>query len=252
MKKNFMAIASLLIAAMLLVVSCAPEANVEGKVEDGLVEAVIGLGRSAKDITITDNYAGTHITYYYTMNAAWKASDTGAPIYGEVKTETKLAETDSFIGTVPENSLGKVTPGLWNIEVKGYTTTESAEKDKLVLEGKASAYFNGSVTKATVFVSPVSSKETEKIVQEKCIKKDENALKNDACITDSVKTSGKVSINTATKEELMSLTGIGDSKAEDIIKYREENGLFKTIEDIKNVSGIGDSLFAKIKENITT
>lgn len=95
-------------------------------------------------------------------------------------------------------------------------------------------------------------KETEKIVQEKCIKKDENALKNDACITDSVKTSGKVSINTATKEELMSLTGIGDSKAEDIIKYREENGLFKTIEDIKNVSGIGDSLFAKIKENITT
>lgn len=96
------------------------------------------------------------------------------------------------------------------------------------------------------------TKETEKIVQEKCIKKDENALKNDACITDSVKTSGKVSINTATKEELMSLTGIGDSKAEDIIKYREENSLFKTIEDIKNVSGIGDSLFAKIKENITT
>lgn len=96
------------------------------------------------------------------------------------------------------------------------------------------------------------TKETEKIVQEKCIKKDENALKNDACITDSVKISGKVSINTATKEELMTLTGIGDSKAEDIIKYREENGPFKTIEDIKNVSGIGDSLFAKIKENITT
>lgn len=96
------------------------------------------------------------------------------------------------------------------------------------------------------------TKETEKIVQEKCVKKDENVLKNDACITDSAKTSGKVSINTATKEELMTLTGIGDSKAEDIIKYREENGPFKTIEDIKNVSGIGDSLFAKIKENITT
>ena len=96
------------------------------------------------------------------------------------------------------------------------------------------------------------TKETEKLVQEKCVKKDENALKNDACITDSVKTSGKVSINTATNEELMTITGIGDSKAEDIIKYREENGPFKTIEDIKNVSGIGDSLFAKIKENITT
>lgn len=96
------------------------------------------------------------------------------------------------------------------------------------------------------------TKEKEKTVQEKCIKKDENSLKNDACITDSVKTSGKVSINSATKEELMTLTGIGEAKAEDIIKYREENGQFKTIEDIKNVSGIGDSLFAKIKENITT
>ena len=96
------------------------------------------------------------------------------------------------------------------------------------------------------------TKEKEKVVQEKCIKKDENSLKNDACITDSVKTSGKVSINSATKEELMTLTGIGEAKAEDIIKYREENGPFKTIEDIKNVSGIGDSLFAKIKENITT
>ena len=82
MKKNFMAIASLLIAAMLLVVSCAPEANVEGKVEDGLVEAVIGLGRSAKNITITDEYANTRITYYYTMEAAWSSDDTGAPIYG--------------------------------------------------------------------------------------------------------------------------------------------------------------------------
>ena len=49
------------------------------------------------------------------------------------------------------------------------------------------------------------TKETEKIVQEKCIKKDENALKNDACITDSVKTSGKVSINTATTEELIAI-----------------------------------------------
>lgn len=96
------------------------------------------------------------------------------------------------------------------------------------------------------------TKEKEKTVQEKCIKKDENSLKNDACITDSVKTSGKVSINSATKEELMTLTGIGEAKAEDIIKYREENGPFRTIEDIKNVSGIGDSLFAKIKENITT
>ena len=98
------------------------------------------------------------------------------------------------------------------------------------------------------------TKEIEKQVEERCIQKDEESLKNDACITtDNNSTpTGKISINTATMEELMTLTGIGEAKAKDIISYREKNGPFKTIEDIKNVSGIGDSLFAKIKENITT
>ena len=60
-----------------------------------------------------------------------------------------------------------------------------------------------------------------------------------------------VNINTATKEQLMSVSGIGESKALAIISYRTENGLFKSINDLLNVSGIGDSLFAKIKEFIT-
>ena len=59
-----------------------------------------------------------------------------------------------------------------------------------------------------------------------------------------------VNINTATQTELESLTGIGPSTALKIIKYREENGKFKTIEDIKNVPGIGDSKFEAIKNEI--
>lgn len=77
---------------------------------------------------------------------------------------------------------------------------------------------------------------------------------NNACIennnTIDVK-KDKISINTATKEELMTLSGIGASKAEEIIKYREANGNFKDIAEIKNVSGIGESAFDKIKDNIT-
>lgn len=93
-------------------------------------------------------------------------------------------------------------------------------------------------------------KEEEKIVQDKCNQVDENSLKNDACIkTEEITT--KVSINNSTKEQLMTLQGIGESKANDIIKYREENGPFNSIEDIKNVPGIGDNLFAQIKEDIT-
>ena len=59
-----------------------------------------------------------------------------------------------------------------------------------------------------------------------------------------------VSINTATKEELMTLPGIGESKADNIIKYREEYGKFEHLEDIKKVSGIGDSAYSKIKDLI--
>jgi competence protein ComEA len=62
---------------------------------------------------------------------------------------------------------------------------------------------------------------------------------------------GLVNINTATKEELKSLSGIGDSTADKIIRYREDNGGFGKIEDIMKVSGIKEKLFSKIRDNIT-
>ena len=96
------------------------------------------------------------------------------------------------------------------------------------------------------------TKEIEKQVQNNCINPSEESLKNDACITEKETTiSGKVSINTATLEELQTLPGIGEEKAKNIIKYREENGLFTAIEDLTKINGIGESIFAKIKENIT-
>ena len=96
------------------------------------------------------------------------------------------------------------------------------------------------------------TKKQEEYLQNKCIQPDENSLRNDACITNnSSSLIGKININTASKEELMNLTGIGESKAKDIISYREKNGNFKSIEEIKNVSGIGENVFAQIKENIT-
>jgi competence protein ComEA len=59
-----------------------------------------------------------------------------------------------------------------------------------------------------------------------------------------------VNINTASINELTSLTGIGESKALAIVAYRTKTP-FKSIEELKNISGIGDSLYAKIKDNIT-
>lgn len=64
-------------------------------------------------------------------------------------------------------------------------------------------------------------------------------------------TTDKVNINTAKKEDFMSLTGIGEAKAVAILKYREENGSFQSIEELKNIEGIKDGVFNKVKENIT-
>lgn len=61
---------------------------------------------------------------------------------------------------------------------------------------------------------------------------------------------GKVNLNTATKEELMTLRGIGEARAEDIIRYRQERGGFSDIEQIMEVSGIKDAAFQKIKDDI--
>ena len=62
--------------------------------------------------------------------------------------------------------------------------------------------------------------------------------------------SNLIDINKASKSELMQLSGIGEARALDIISYREKHGAFKRIEDIKNVSGIKDAAFNKIKDYI--
>lgn len=61
---------------------------------------------------------------------------------------------------------------------------------------------------------------------------------------------GKVNLNTADKSELMTLCGIGEAKAEAIIRYREENGPFSSVEEIMQVGGIKDGLYEKVKDHI--
>lgn len=99
----------------------------------------------------------------------------------------------------------------------------------------------------------LKTKEQEDYLEEKCKISEEGKVENDACLEDEKEETTfqtKVNINTATKEELMTLSGIGESKAEEIITYRKSTP-FKTIEDLKNVSGIGNATYEQIKNHIT-
>lgn len=59
-----------------------------------------------------------------------------------------------------------------------------------------------------------------------------------------------VNINTATAEQLQNLQGIGEVKAERIVKYRQEHGNFQSVEELKEVKGIGQGTLAKLKEEL--
>ena len=63
--------------------------------------------------------------------------------------------------------------------------------------------------------------------------------------------SDKVNLNTATETELQTISGIGHKRASDIIAYRESSGRFKSVDDLKKVSGIGDKTLEKLKEYVT-
>jgi competence protein ComEA len=61
-----------------------------------------------------------------------------------------------------------------------------------------------------------------------------------------------VNINTATKEELTSIKGVGEKRAQDIIDYRTKNGPFKTVDDLEKVPGVGPGLMKRVRSQVST
>jgi competence protein ComEA len=188
------------------------------------------------------------------------------------KTIEKTEENITSTGTIYVDIKGNVlNPGVYTLD-SGSRVIDVVNQAGGFTEGANTRFINLSKVlndgDVIVIYSNAEIEEAKKskiiYVETPCICEE---VKNDACITQNVEVeepnipdnavipedsnNGKININTATSEELQTLSGIGESKAQAIIDYRNTNGPFNSIEEIVNVSGISENLFAKIKENIT-
>ena len=191
----------------------------------------------------------------YRLNNINKKIDNKVVLNKQEKEENKNDSVEYVIVDIK----GEVTtPGVYELikgsrvidvinEAQGLTSnanTRYINLSKILEDGDAIViYSNDEIENA--------SKEEKIEVTTPCVCEDVNS----ACIENNTnkennQTSEKININTATQEELTSLSGIGESKAKSIIKYREENGNFKSIEDIMKVSGITENLSATLQENL--
>lgn len=148
-----------------------------------------------------------------------------------------------------------VKPGVYELE-EGKRVNDAIHLAGGFTKDANTRYINLSkVLKDEMVIVVYNNKEIKDILEVKaetpCICK--NTM-NDSCIeniTEKENNNNIININTATKEELMTLTGIGETKANAIIEYREVNGYFINIEDIMKVNGISESTYSKIKDFIT-
>lgn len=163
----------------------------------------------------------------------------------DTKPKTSLEETKSsgdifvhVVGEVNAPGIVKVPEGtrLYNVIEKAGGMTKNAQTDYLNL---------ADTVKDGQQIRVISKKEYKKLKK----KSHGESQKESQGGSDS---SGLININTATADELQTLSGIGEVRAKAIVEYRTQNGNFSKPEDIKNVSGIGDATFNNIKSQICT
>ena len=213
-------------------------------------------------IVIIIGSIGGFVIYKYQTLPKEKTIDTVKvqKIKKEKKEET-IEKVEEYMvdikGEVNNPGIYKLKKGSRIIDVVGEAggLTESADTSVINLSKKITDEMVIIIYSRQEVENWVATKQQEEYLQKKCLLEEEGQVENDACIEEKTESEKKqpsamVNINTATKEELMTLSGIGETKAEAIISYREKTP-FQKIEDLKNVSGIGDSTFEEIKSNIT-
>lgn len=182
-------------------------------------------------------------------------------VISDIEIEENIEEKEEIIVLYKVDIKGAVlNPGVYEIE-KGMRVIDAINK-----AGGLLYYANTSTINLSKFVSDemviyvytndeiAKLKEDKKVIEYIEKECDCPKIENDACINiddDKKEENALVNINTASLDELMTIPKIGEAKAKDIIKYRDEVGSFKSIEDIKNINGIKDAIYEAIKDYIT-
>jgi len=170
-----------------------------------------------------------------------------------INVDIKGAVNKPGVYTVASNSIVndiiKIAGGL-----KSNASTQNINLSKKIMDETVIIIYTKTEIKNAQTTPVENTCKCDETIINDCLEKQASVIETkDSDITSSSNSQAidkKVSINTATKEQLMDLSGIGESKAEAIITYRTNSGLFTKIEDIMNVSGIGESIFDKIKNSI--
>lgn len=164
----------------------------------------------------------------------------------EIEENNKKEETSKVVVDIK----GMVTnPGVYEVD-STMRVNDVIQLAGGLIEGADTSLINLAkiVTDEMTIIIYSNEEVQEKYKEEVCVC-DCPLIENDACV-DNGEGDHLININTCTLDELMEINGIGKTKAEAILKYRESNGDFNSIDDIKNVDGIGDALFEKIKAYI--
>ena len=161
-----------------------------------------------------------------------------------VNYEEKIEDTSIIVhvtGAIKKDGIIKAKQGdrIADVIEKAGGITEEADLSKINLAYRVS---DGQ----KIYIPSINEKNLQTETEEYIT----NEAGKNIIVEDEETNKEKVNINTATQTELETLSGIGPSTALKIINYRNENGKFKTKEDIKNVPGIGEQKYESIKENI--
>lgn len=154
-----------------------------------------------------------------------------------------------------ENDQGDKSEEMVTVDVKG------AVKKPGVYQLKSSSRVHDALLKAGGMTDEADLKsinQAQKLVDEAVVyvaKVGENVVdvttNTNASTATSQAKAGLVNLNTATEADFQTISGIGQKRAQDIIAYREANGKFKSVDDLKNVTGIGAKTLEKLKEYVT-